>query len=93
MLCSVKILLSDRNESDYLSNEDCPLARALNRRMKADYYVVCGGTNYDIYHNGKILHKNIEIPNTWRSDRFNSMEKNIVIKIEIPDECLKRIHK
>lgn len=93
MICSLKLLVADKTNNYFVSTKDCPLARALNRRFKTGYYAVCGSTNYDIYFNGKLFRENIEIPTTWRCGRFDSMTKNIVIKIEIPNECLKRVHK
>jgi hypothetical protein len=93
MLCFIKILLKDRDTSEYTDNVDCPVARAINRRLKKDYHVSVAAHVFRICDkSGNTLLRDIPIPN-WGNAVYVYMKADIIRKVEIPEKYLKRVHK
>lgn len=96
MLTSILVRGADAQNSTYLNTADCPLARGVNRRLKKGYTCRAYLNEvhiYDVY--GYKVFGDV-LPKHFTSSDFKNIEKsgkNIIVKVEIPEQYLKRVHK
>ena len=82
-------------EGRYLSNEDCPLARAINPLLKPNYVINVGGFEFDIYDREnryeRLYRYNFSKTVKRQADKFlyKTAEVGTKMRVAIPRKFLK----
>jgi hypothetical protein len=96
MLTSIVVRGVDAQTADYLNNKGCPLAQGVNRRLKKGYHCMAYINAVHIYDGLETKLYESVLPKNFGSQDYQEIRKsgkNIIVKVEIPNQYLKRVHK